>query len=514
MWDSRRFPDGNWYGNFKCYLWLGGEERGLCWFADNDKGWVLDVRKDYQAPCLVLHREHGVLTLRVNLIQQPTTLSEPRTIVFGLMASPAKPIMKNWRYLTLGNIAPHRPFIGWMGAEYWGADTDFSSKYPRHGDMSILDALRDLRLGKPVDRQALITHWEETHFQPGMPVIKTKEQIISLLNTSMNMASGVPKGNYFNVYWDEFHSTNPLHDEVKTFQNEWSGTYGYGSIGGLVPSHRDFAVWWGAEFIKRGIGLYLDNSFPKRAYDPLTTSAYHLPNGDIQPSASMWAHREYLKRLWILHQQLGPSDIMPIMMLHMTNTHIIPYMVWNETNLDLEWFYGPEPAQSKYPHDLLRAESLGRQSGNIPLALARVENAKSKAEADFAARTRAAALMVHEIKPDPNGGDVAVLRPLYDFGYGEDDCRVFNYWDDGYPVKTSNDEQVKSLLLQRGRTLLLLICTWNPRPETVTFTLDSKPLGLQPAVAGDVETKEQFEIADHAFTVPLIGYGVRVLRIE
>ena len=34
-------------------------------------------------------------------------------------------------------------------------------------------------------------------------------------------------------------------------------------------------------------------------------------------------------------------------MLHMTNSHIVPYMVWNHSNLDLEWFYGPDPAQVK-----------------------------------------------------------------------------------------------------------------------------------------------------------------------
>jgi len=61
--------------------------------------------------------------------------------------------------------------------------------------------------------------------------------------------------------------------------------------------------------------LNFDNAFPKRGYDLLTTSAYRLPNGNIQPSASMWAHREFLKRIWNIHQELGPKDIPPIMMI-------------------------------------------------------------------------------------------------------------------------------------------------------------------------------------------------------
>ena len=47
--------------------------------------------------------------------------------------------------------------------------------------------------------------------------------------------------------------------------------------------------------MKRGVGLYFDNAFPKRGLDPLTTSAYRLPDGRVQPSAGIWAHRDYLR---------------------------------------------------------------------------------------------------------------------------------------------------------------------------------------------------------------------------
>ena len=69
---------------------------------------------------------------------------------------------------------------------------------------------------------------------------------------------------------------------------------------------------------------------------------------------------------------------MPLMMFHMTNTHILPYMGWGESNLDLEWQDNETlPSQAKFPHALLRAESLGRQTGNIPVVLARFPNAKT-----------------------------------------------------------------------------------------------------------------------------------------
>ena len=511
VWDSRKFPDGEWYGNFKPYLWLGGEERGLCWFADNDRGWALDVKRDAQSPCLVLHREQGVLTLRVNLVQKPVVITRPRRIVFGLMATPAKPMRRDWRAITFGWDRKGLPAIHWMGSEYWGADTDFSCKYPRHGDLSVLDAIRDARRGKPVDVPAFIAAFAARNFKPDLPLgSKSKDEILRLLQVTMNMAAAAPPGSYLCAYWEEFHTTNPLHEEVATFKNEWSGTLDFGSTGALAPSYRDFACWYGAQFVKRGIGLYLDNAFPKRAYDPVTSSAYRLPNGEIQPSAGMWAHREYLKRLWIIHQELGPKDIMPLMMIHMTNTHIVPYMVWNEANLDLEWFYGPEPAQSKYAADLLRAESLGRQSGNIPLALARTEG-------DIGDRTRFGALMVHEIKPEPYGGGRmgrALLDKLYDFGYGRTDCHVFNYWQRDCPV-TPDDNRVKWLLLKRGHEALLLLCTWNPKPETVTLSFDARTLEITPTQARDEESGGALAFDGRArLVIPMDGYGVRLLRLR
>jgi hypothetical protein len=188
-------------------------------------------------------------------------------------------------------------------------------------------------------------------------------------------------------------------------------------------------------------------------------------------------------------------------------------MVWNDSNLDLEWFYGPEPQQSKYPHDLLRAESLGLQTGNIPQALARVDKTRTDEQRRIAERTRFGVLMVHEIKAYMPREDGKLLTRVLDFGYGADDCQVLNYWDDDYPLKAS-DDRIKSLLLKRGNELLLVLCTWNPKPDRPTLTLDTEALGLEPRSAIDEETKEALPLDGGRLVVPLVGYGVTVVRIR
>ncbi|MFP4058439.1 MAG: glycoside hydrolase domain-containing protein [Candidatus Brocadiia bacterium] len=515
VWDSTEFPDGNWYGNFKPYIWLGGEERGVCWFADNDRGWVLDVDEKARsfAPCLSLHRGPGVLALRVHLVQKPITLTEPRQIVFGLMASPAKPMPEGWRRVLFTTRHPGFETIGWMGSTYWGCAETMHETYPLGHDMSILNKMQEARLRRSrAGFEPFVAAWRARHLGGETPPgTKTKEQILSLVNHSLGHSAH--EHDYYNVYWEEFHSVSRHHIETQVFGNEWSGGWGIGGCHALAPSYLDFQCWYAAEFIRRGIGLYFDNTFPKRAYDPVTTAAYRLPSGDIQPSANMWRHREYLRRVWTLHHQLAPAETRPLMMLHMTNTHIVPYMGWNHANLDLEWFYGPDPQQAKYPHDLLRAESIGRQTGNLPLVLARVQNTKSEAQKAFAERTRFGTMMVHEIKFRPHGESRKLLRRVLDFGYGLEGCRVLNYWDQGYPVEAS-DPEVKSLLLQRGTRLLLVLCTWSPKPETVELTLDLEALGLRPTEATDGETGEQLPLRGDALAVPLEGYGVRLVHVK
>ena len=518
VWDGRDNPDGNWFGNFKPYVWVGAEERGLCWFADNDRGWVLKTGKEPGdfAPSQELIRRDGALHLRINFVQKPVRIEDPRRIVFGLMASPAKPMPKNWRSVLFEHGAEGRRAINFIGAQYWGSPSIMYSKYPINGDFSGLDKMQELRLGGKMGDFWRYYNTRNLSGDISDSTYMSPKKVRQLMGISFRRSQRVGH-NYFSVYWEEFHRTLSYHPEVPVFKEEWSGNYS-GTVHHCYPeSYLDFACYYAAQFIRRGIGTYFDNTFPKRAYDPVTTAAYRLPNGQMQPSANMWRHRRYLRRVWTLHEQMGTEKFPPIMMLHITNTHIVPYMVFNHVNYDLEWFYGPEPLQSKFTPDLLRAESIGLQTGNYPVALAHVRGRRSKASAAAkkkAVRTRFAGLMVHEIRSRPEGGiDRALLNEMIRFGYGEEDCRVHNYWDKKAPVKVA-DERVKWLLMQRGEALMLLVCTWNPEPATAALRFDTAVLGTNPANATDAESGKNVAWEDGTLSLELEGYGARLIRIE
>jgi hypothetical protein len=177
-------------------------------------------------------------------------------------------------------------------------------------------------------------------------------------------------------------------------------------------------------------------------------------------------------------------------------------MVWNMSNLDLEWFYGPEPAQKRYADGLLRAESLGRQSGNIPLVLAR----------DGTHRT--STMLVHEIKAE--GPEKTWWDAMYDFGYGQKDCAVFNYWNPDYPVSVSNPG-IRTLLLKRGSELLLAACSWNSQAEQARLKLDTRALGLSPKAVQSIVKAEgacSYDPDTGTITLDLPAYGEALLKFN
>ena len=79
VWDSTKvklWHNEN-YGEcrpFVPYVWLGDVERGLAWFGETDRGYVVD----YKQPVQVLRREPGRAILEVHLVQMPFNLHQGR----------------------------------------------------------------------------------------------------------------------------------------------------------------------------------------------------------------------------------------------------------------------------------------------------------------------------------------------------------------------------------------------------------------------------------------------------
>ena len=505
VWDNNRFPNGDWPVPFVPYLWLGGGERGLCVFANNDKGWVRahDGKRNFK-PAQEIIRRGDTVVIRLNLVQEPITLDEPRTITLGLMASPGKPIpYKDWRAIAAWGSSLGEGFE-WMPRHVFtmgfAVETVFNAAYPYGRDYSINDARAriagtpggDLAIEKGYG--AFLADWKRRH---GMD--KPKEELTPSQTYALQRASQHPgTENYNAMYWDEYHSDHHGHPETKVFNGEWRSN--------MAQSRRDFRCWYGNETVKRGVGLYFDNTFPHRQRDPLIGDAYEVPGFGMQPSAGLWEQRDYHRRIWNIHRAHGRRwNDKPMQMIHMTNASFIPMLTWNDMNVDLEWFYGPEPQQSKYGLAMMLAETAGRQAGCVPFALANIENTRSASERRIAERTKFGTMMVHEVRFSYSGVPEAARlgRILHGFGYGRagvfpeeaDREAVYNYWQDDYPV-ASDQDLVKTLLVRRDDELMLLAVSWDQNPLTTRFTFDTGALDVKVSEASDAEGTAAEQLAE------------------
>lgn len=490
VWDSTKFPNGDWNGAFTPYIWLGAEERGLAAFANNDKGWLLNWNEKKQfTPCQQLIRKDGVLTLRLNLVQKPVTLTEPRKITLGLIVTPTKPMRKDWRKILCWGSDLGKGFESLPKLTFnmpWGTGETFCAAYPWKKDYSLYDAGLGIK-GTPGNDFVEKNGWGAyvTDYKARHGLDKPVEQLNDYEKRVVNVGRG-GTSNLHVKYWDEYHGDSRSHPEVQTFAGEFSGN-------NMCTSRRDFRVYHAAEFAKRGIGLYFDNTFPHASRDMLTSDAYEIPGIGIQPSANLWEQRDYHRRIWNVQKELyaegKTNGIEVIQQIHHTNCLMATFATWTDSTCDLEWFYGPEPQQSKYHDDMLRAETAARQVGCIPFALARTMYFKVPQEEYIANRTQFGTMMVHDIKVESMKGNSPqqyLGRALYGAGYADDDAQVFNYWDENNPVRTSIP-QVKTLLVKKGAELMLLAVSWDQNPLAVELTLDTKALGLQPTTASNGE---------------------------
>ncbi len=554
--------------DFVPYIWLGGAERGLAFFGANDKRYVLDPHGTVQT----LERRGETLYLRVDFVNKPSVIAQERQVVFGLQASPTRPMPENWRLRHRVTPGMPGPVVCWGG--YICAD-----KYPESEHFNVADAIVDVRRTGIVKR-AVFEQLDRERGEPwkrpwggkGAPgfdtwldrdfwwfVNQAKElhdrsdwrQIAAEGTFSPSEAKVLANPSW--ITYTEEHASDISRPEWEVFQDEWRADYpwtqprteiveqmqpvnNFGCGHQAFPeSYVDFSLYYQNEWMKRGIGVYFDNTMPYTIYNPLLSDAYYDEHGVVQPACSIWEQRAYYKRVWQLMNVWTRRGVpYPLdFAQHITNTLLLPLNTWNTVNLDIEWEWHLDPASTPsvreghrdakaawrarlpFPSDLLLAETTGRQTGSMGDALhpllgyvgSAKERPASYALSEWGMRA------VHEL----DRANLTVDRAMWKFGYGTPRVRVVNYWSDEPPLAVNDPEYNKWLLLVRpeDRCLFLVVQTWFKADTQVTLTLDRNRLGfLPPAKVIDLDTKKPIPITGSNLVLPMRGpYGTRVAVI-
>ena len=515
VWDGSKAARVSIIGTYVPYIWLGGAKRGLSVFGDNDKGWVSDYKKPLQE---IVRLADGTLELRLHLISIPTQITKARNIVIGFEATPIKPIVDDWRMRVMtskGDIIKDFPRVkkmAFLGSNWqWGALTPSTDVYPRNEDFSIYDEFaREKQSGKMDD--AFIEKW-----LGGYGKVLSKSQIANVQYGFRAMA-GQPDNVV--VYTD---TRGARYDtpEGQTFYDEWN-TEAYGSraakVGGgssydndPVPSLRDYKIWYYKKMLDTfASDIYHDCVFLKSDFDTVSSAAYQLPDGRIQPSSGIFDMRALIRRNAILKQEMGrPNNTM----VHMSGTALAPIMAFAGTHLTWEDHAGLAPFQERFRQDYVMTESIGQQFGTVPFALGLIKG-DDKTKIAWAQRTGSGVLLTHEMKPLAYWDDYwNNYQRLLEFGYGTPQVKVFDYWDEDYPAQISGD-QTSSLLLSKAGQALLIVCDYGEGGD-IKINLNRDILGLKNSViATDMETNQPLQItADGAITFTLKKDDFKVIHI-
>jgi hypothetical protein len=178
---------------------------------------------------------------------------------------------------------------------------------------------------------------------------------------------------------------------------------------------------------------------------------------------------------------------------HMTTSQVIPCNTWVGINLNWELKYGMEDFQDRFPRDFLRADTIGGQSGCVPLVLPGIQGSEEPEKLEWVTRTQLATALVHEIKLwglttyRTSGIAVRILKALYDFGYGQPGCQVYRYWDKDFPLRLSGAD-AEALLLEKGGELLIFVADFG-QGGTCTVQVAPERLHVRSElILSDVET--------------------------
>lgn len=412
-----------WKTDFVPYIWLGGATRGIAWFGASPRGYKLDSKGIMQR----IERAGSTLRLQVDFINRPGVLSETHKIVFGLQASPTKPMPDDWR----SNVAMPGIDAG-VHCAPWGAH-GCSDKYPDDDDFRVVDEIINVRqtgvlnpdpfIKLNADRtphfRSMTNHQDTTWLAWVMAVAKVNQ---ALTVEADDAEDGVIEGallvpyryhidaskhevNYIwktlpkdriypervtrkirnaplAMYFEE-HASTIVNKEWEVYQDEWRGrrvhkerskyvaeppqatnNFGVGRQG-FPRSYQDFALWYANEWMKRGVSIYCDNVFLQMQDNPLTSEAFIDEEGDLQPATSLWELREYHKRLWQLAQEWnGKGTPYPIVIVHhMTNSIMLPIHTWNSSMLDDEYPFRSS-RPDPFPAEYLLAQAAGHQTGS------------------------------------------------------------------------------------------------------------------------------------------------------
>lgn len=373
---------------FKALLWLGNEERGLGWFAENSRNW----QPQNEDRVIELIRDEEQLILRIRLLdshpdawsaepQKGMNAYQPLTFQFGLHATPVKPFPKQ-PYI-------HNAFHLDCGIKVKGNYVDLlAGRYDELKEKGVTTLILHEKWNKSQNWFELS---EFTMYQIKTIVDECHKRGIKVLPYfGYELSSIAPQ-------WSE------LQDQVVVKDKDGSMVGGWWR----VPFQRDYVVCYHskyADLLIEGVakimdechidGVYLDStSFPRLCYSTEHGCGWYDRNGELQGSYNLHALRHMFKCLYeVVQSRGGEINVHSYGYVNFTTSSYI-HQSWLGENLQFARMQGNSEDVNL---DYFRAEYLGRNIG-VPVEFLAYANPPK-----WTFEQALACSVLHGILPRPN----------------------------------------------------------------------------------------------------------------
>ncbi len=274
---------------FASFVHVGGYDRGLSWFCDNDRGWIHADGVPNMEICAL----QGKRYIRLNIAAKPTKLTKPLAFRFYLLANPFKPMPKDWRTWIIGDSRRHgggSPFAGKTRRHWWwlwAPDMEGFRYYPGDGSMKSYAGYRD--------------KWRQS----------------TAINSPF-INFGTPGG------------TGLFTDDMKVVPYTWK-------VHNNRPMRDAVAYWMDRNIRETGIrGVYVDEPYNEPySYNLLAGDSAYIRDDGTRGLGWRWLEgRAYFRRL---KQVFTDNGCDPALWVHTTHWRGLPYFTFIDISMDGEW---------------------------------------------------------------------------------------------------------------------------------------------------------------------------------
>ncbi len=482
QWDSRETSAGSIQGNFVPYVFLTDSDRGLCVFADTDKGWILDPNAATQE----FITEGDTVTLRYNFVTRPGTIDKPTTIQYGWMVTPQKPQPKDWRVYHIGGLKtfPQQKCVMYADGSDWAVVYPYySSPFPWHYDIS------------------------KAHFDTS----RTR----GVATCAGNIMHSI--GRYMDYKKRQFNLYDPgrLVGGLAVDWGQVMGEVGMCDVA-LSKGPTDFRLWHWDRWIKESglTGLYFDETYLSEDRNFLTGGAYILPDGRIQPGYHFLGMREMSKRLRYLFDSHGMNGMDQARLFFHVTAQAPVYAWMPDFGMEGE-NVEPTSKEDDYiealPASRLRALGMGRNLGTVSVEMCQAYSHGSGELALYLGAQQVGWMLAHDVIPNDS--------PFWDVLAREnemwrEDITFLPYWKKGLGIGSDTKDVLVSAHVRAGNALLWVVNTSRQDAKAaVNVDLAKLKLDGSKVIACDAETGERVKIENGKFVVDVPARFWRAIRI-